>query len=95
MDNNSFEKLSSRKYKTFDICQLDGCEKKLIGRNKYCCDKHAEEAKKIYRREWEKRNPDRKKQWNKNYYNKKNASKNNQPKELQKPSIPNNSVWKN
>lgn len=58
---NLFTKLSERKYREYDTCQLPGCKKKIqkLGKgrmNKYCSKEHFLQAKKLYKKEWEKIN---------------------------------------
>lgn len=67
-----FDILKNRRYKEYNVCQLPGCQNKLDEKNrkifrKYCCLEHAKKAKYLYKLEWEKNNPERKKIWNHRY----------------------------
>jgi len=67
-----YEKLKERNYKTYTVCQLPGCSKPLKRKfhqkiRKYCCTEHAQEAKKIYLKEWKLRNKENVSIWNKRY----------------------------
>jgi len=75
-----YERYSNRKYKEFDVCQLEGCGKRLnrfgsFKRNKYCCDAHFKKAKLIYKRLWEIKHKEKVSQWKHDYYIKRRNSK--------------------
>jgi hypothetical protein len=79
-DPEKFEHYSKRKYKEFDVCQLESCGKKLnrFGpgkRNKYCSEAHFKKAKLIYKRLWELKNADKVAQWKHDYYIKRRNQK--------------------
>ena len=71
-DSKRLKHYGARKYKEYDICQLEGCEKKLnrFGkkrRNKYCSPMHARKAKNVYKRLWELKNKDKVKEYKQKY----------------------------
>lgn len=64
--------LFNKNYKEILFCQLTGCNTPILKktrnkRNKYCCDQHAEKAKKQYRRLWVRLNKDKISKHNKTY----------------------------
>jgi hypothetical protein len=67
-----YDKLKARNYKTFKVCQFPGCDKplkRLFSQKvkKYCSLKHALEAQKLYRSEWNNLNRDRIREYNHRY----------------------------
>jgi hypothetical protein len=67
-----YDKLSSRKYKEYTVCQFPGCSKPLKRLfhqkiRKYCSEEHAKEAQRLYIAEWKRKNKDRVKMWNHRY----------------------------
>lgn len=69
------EILKNRQYKNIYICQLEGCYEPILKktdkkRNKYCCDEHAQQAKKLYRKMWVKENKEKISRYNKRYFKK-------------------------
>jgi hypothetical protein len=71
-DSKRLKHYGARKYKEYDVCQLEGCEKKLnrFGkkrRNKYCSPMHARKAKNVYKRLWELKNKDKVKEYKQKY----------------------------
>jgi hypothetical protein len=79
-DEEKYDRYAKRQYKEFDVCQLEGCNNKLVRfgkdrRNKYCSDKHFKQAKLIYKRLWELKNPDKVARWKHNYYIKRRNQK--------------------
>lgn len=88
-----YDKLKSRNYKDFTICQFPGCTKPLQRLfhqkvRKYCSEEHAQKAKLIYISEWKKVNKDRVKIWNHRYAKKRR-------KKIQAGVIPNPNYKKN
>lgn len=68
MDEKTFNKLSNRKYKKLNNCQLPGCDKPIgLEFRKYCTYEHFIQAKTLYRHEWVKRHKDNVKAWNRRY----------------------------
>lgn len=66
------KQLLNRNYKEISICQLDGCSNPILKktrnkRNKYCCDEHAQEARKMYRKLWCSMNKNVVKEYNRKY----------------------------
>jgi len=73
MNNKEYKKLQERNYTKYSVCQLEGCDKPLVRKfhqkiRKYCCEEHALEAQRAYRKEWNKRNKDNIKVWNRRYF---------------------------
>jgi hypothetical protein len=71
-DSKRLKHYGARKYKEYEVCQLEGCEKpvKRFGknrRNKYCSPRHARQAKNVYKRLWELKNSDKVKEYKKKY----------------------------